>query len=110
MTGKNEMVTKENKIKTFRWLFYISLLQLLVFFIVPIFIYPMEYLFYLEILAALTLGLVFGVFFLGVNIYGLLVDSRRRRLYIMMTILISAWIVWSVISWWYIQHMDYLLR
>ena len=98
------------KVKTFRWLFYISSLQLLVFFIVPVLIYPAELLFHMEILAALTVGVIFGLFFLFVNIYGLFVDRSRKPLYIIMTILMGCWIVWVVISWLYIEHMDYLLR
>ena len=100
----------EYKIKTFRWLFYISLLQLLVFFTVPILIYPAEFLLHMEILAALTVGVIFGLFFLFVNIYGLFVDKSRKLLYIIMVILMGGWITWSVISWLWIEHMDYLLR
>ena len=103
------IVIKEDKIKTFRWLSYVSFFQLLVFFMIPIFLVPIEYVLYIEILSALTLGLIFGLFFLGVNIYGLFVDKRRRKLYVVIIILVCVWIVWSVISWLYIEHMDYLL-
>ncbi len=98
------------KNKTLRWLFYISSFQLLVFFIVPVLIYPAEFLPYMEILAALTVGVIFALFFLFVNIYGLLVDGGRKRLYITMAILMGCWIVWAVVSWLYIEYMDYLLR
>lgn len=98
------------KIKTIRWLFYISSLQLLVFFTVPVLIYPAQFLLYMEILAALTVGVIFGLFFLFVNIYGMFVDRSRKRLYIIMTILMGCWIVWAVVSWLYIEYMDYLLR
>ena len=79
------------KIKTFRWLFYISSFQLLVFFASPVLIYPAEILLYMEILAALTVGVIFALFFVFVNIYGLLVDRGRKRLYITMAILMGCW-------------------
>jgi len=110
MTDDNNTAIPEYKIKTFRWLFYISLLQLLVFFTVPILIYPAKLLLYGLILAALTVGVIFALFFLFVNIYGLFVDKNRKPLYIIMVILMSGWITWSVISWLWIEHMDYILR
>ncbi|MFC2173521.1 hypothetical protein ACFLU6_12940 [Acidobacteriota bacterium] len=110
MASDNTVVSGENKIRTCRWLFYISLLQLLVFFLVPVFIYPAEYLLYMEILAALTLGLIFGLYFLGVNIYGFFVDRSRRALYTAFIVLIVLWAAWAVISWLFIERMNYLLR
>jgi hypothetical protein len=70
----------------------------------------MKIIIYLEILAALTVGVLFALFFLGVNIYGLFADKHRKRLYIVMIVLMSAWVLWAVISWTYIEYMDYLLR
>lgn len=110
MTGESNTTLNDYKVKTFRWLFYLSLFQLFVFFLVPLFMFPLEILLYLEILAALTVGLIFALFFLGVNIYGLFVDKRRKKLYIVLIILMTAWILWAFISWLYIEHMDYLLR
>ena len=98
------------KIKTFRWLFYFSLLPIFFLFLGPSFMVPLKILPYLEILGALTVGVLFASFFLGVNIYGLFADKRRKWLYIIMILLMSAWILWAVISWMYIEHMDYLLR
>ena len=110
MEDEKQIAVEENKVKTYRWLFYFSLLQLIVFFIIPIFIYPAKYLLYLEVLAALTLGPIFGLFFMAVNIYGLFIDRRRRWLYIAIIIVISLWMLWVGISWAYIEHMDYLLH
>ena len=110
MASENTVLAGENRIRTCRWLFYISLLQLLVFFMIPVFIYPAEYLLYLEILAALTLGLIFGLYFLGVNIYGFFVDRSRRVFYTVFIVLIGLWTAWAVISWLFIERMDYLLR
>ncbi|MCP4634540.1 MAG: hypothetical protein GY855_16550 [candidate division Zixibacteria bacterium] len=100
----------ENKIKTYRWFFYISLIQLLAYFVVPVFLFPSSHILHIEIISALTLGLIVGLFFLIVNICGLYIDRIRRRLYILMIILISSWFLWAVISWSYIEHMDYLLH
>ena len=110
MTNESNTTLHDYEVKTFRWLFYLSLFQLFVFFLVPSLMVPLSYLFYLEILAALTVGVLFALFFLGVNIYGLFVDKRRKKLYIVMIIIMTSWILWSFISWLYIEHMDYLLR
>jgi hypothetical protein len=110
MASENTVLARENRIKTCRWLFYISLLQLLVFFLVPAFIYPARLLLYLEIMAALTLGLIIGLYFLGVNIYGFFVDRSRRALYTAFIVLIGLWMAWAVISWLFIERMDYLLH
>jgi hypothetical protein len=61
-------------------------------------------------LAVLTVGVLFALFFLGVNIYGFFVDKHRKQLYIIMIVLMSAWVLWAVISWKYIEYMDYLLN
>ena len=102
----------DNKVKTFRWLFYISLLPIIFLFIFPIVVFPipMKIILSLEILAALTVGVLFSLFFLGVNIYGLFVDKHRKNLYIVLVVLMSSWVLWAVISWTYIEYMDYLLR
>jgi len=108
MANKNDIVINENKIKTFRWLFYLSLFQLLVCFISPIILFSIQVLLYIEILIALTVGLLFGLYFLGVNIYGIFIDKRRRPIYIVMIIFISVWTIWTIITWLYIEHMYYL--
>jgi hypothetical protein len=77
---------------------------------VPLLMVPLRILPYLELLAALTVGVLFALYFLGVNIYGFFVDKQRKRLYLGMIVLMSSWILWAVISWAYIEHMDYLLQ
>ena len=102
----------DNKVKTSRWLFYLSLLPIIFLFIFPIVMFsiPMKIILSLEILAALTVGVLFSIFFLGVNIYCFYIDKRRKQLYVTMIVLMSVWILWAVISWKYIQYMDYLLN
>ena len=104
------MVTTENRLKTFRWVFHINLLQLLAYFIVPAFIFPGRFLLHIELISALTLGLVVGLFFLLVNVCGLYIDKGRRTLYITMVSLVGLWFLWAIITWTYIEHMDYILR
>ena len=70
---------------------------------------PAKYILYVEILAALTLGLIPGFFLMAVSVCGLFVDKSRRPFYIAVVILIGLWIVWAAVSWLYIEHMDYLL-
>ena len=112
MTNEYEFVSKTDKVKTYRWLYYMSIMPIICLFVFPriVFPIPMKIIFSLEILAALTVGMLFALFFLGVNIYGLFVDKQRKSLYIIMLILMSSWLLWAVISWKYIQYMDYLLR
>jgi hypothetical protein len=101
---------EENKIKTCRWLFYLGLLQLLTFLAIPVFIFPFKIIIDLELLASLTVGIIFALFFLAINIYGLFVDKSRKPLYIIMAVLMACWIVWAIVSWSHIEYMDYLLR
>jgi len=110
MVNESGSVAFGNKIKTFRWFFYISLLQLLAFFIVPAFLFPFKYLLHIELISALTLGLVVGLFFLLVNVSGFFIDKSRRPLYLVMIIFVGLWFLWAIISWSYIEHMDYILR
>ncbi len=108
MVNGNDVVINENKIKTFRWLFYISLFQLLVCFVFPAIIFPAKVLLAIELLNALTVGLLFGLYFLGVNVYGFFIDRRRRPVYLVIIIFISVWTIWTIITWLYIEHMRYL--
>ncbi len=103
-------MTEENKIKTFRWFFYISLVQLITFFLVPALVFPSGFILHIEIISALTLGLVVALFFLLVNLCGFCIDKSRRLLYVSMLIIIGLWFLWAAISWLYIERMDYLLR
>ncbi|MCP4580971.1 MAG: hypothetical protein GY839_05095 [candidate division Zixibacteria bacterium] len=99
----------EYKIKTFRWLFYLSCFQILVFFAVPALIYPVQILFDMEIMAALTVGVLFALFSLLVNLCGLSIDTDRKLLYIIMSVIMGGWILWASITWIFIEYMDYLL-
>ena len=77
---------------------------------IPVVIFPFEFIVDLELLAAMTVGIIFVLFFLAINIYGLFVDKDRLSLYISIIVFLSMWIAWAVISWSYIEYMDYLLR
>jgi magnesium-transporting ATPase (P-type) len=104
----------KNRVKTLRWLFYISLAQLLAFFVYPAAAMlrsgtPAKLLPYIQILAALTVGLCFALIMLTVSVCCLIVDEKRRTLYLTMSVLMGAWILWAIVSWTYIEHMDYLL-
>ena len=98
------------RIVTYRWVFYISLSQLVAFFAVPALIVPSRYVLHILIIAALTLGLIVALFFLMVNIFGVFMDKIRRPLYISLIIFSLLWLLWALISWSYIEHMDYILR
>lgn len=107
---KNPSLT-ENRVKTFRWLFYFSLFQLLACLSFPWLFFrmsPIRTLLAIETLNALTVGLLFGLYFLGVNIYGLFIDKRRRAVYTAIIIYICLWVIWTVVTWAYIEHMHYL--
>jgi hypothetical protein len=108
VANDNNMVTKENRIKTFRWLFYMSSFQLLVCFIIPVILFPIQVLLPIELFIALTVGLLFGLYSLGVNIYGIFIDKRWRTLYVVVTAIISLWIIWAVFTWVFIDRMHYL--
>jgi hypothetical protein len=99
-----------NKIKTYRLFFYISLFQLLAFFIVPALIFPSRFVLHIEIISALTLGLALALFFLLVNVCGLFIDRIRRWLYIAMIAFMGLWFIWAAVTWSYIERMDYILR
>jgi len=108
MVNEKDKEINENKIKTFRWLFYISLFQLLVCLTIPIVLMPIHALLVVEILIALTIGLLFGLYLMGVCIYGIFVDKSRFCLYAVIVFFVGVWTIWSIITWLYIEHMSYL--
>ena len=112
MVSEMKQVDTVYKTRTYRWLFYMSVFSIVFFLIFPILVFPIPFniIIYLEIVAALTVGVLFALYFLGVNIYGIFADKHRKRLYVVLIILMSAWIIWAIISWKYIQYMDYLLK
>ena len=100
-----------NRVKAFRWLFYFSLIQLLACFAFPLLFFrirEIKALLAIEHLNALTVGLLFGLYFLAVNIYGLFADRERRYLYVPIIVYISLWVVWAVFTWSYIEQIWYL--
>jgi len=110
MKDESDTLIQENRIKTCRWLFYGSAFQVLVFFAVPIIIYPADMIISMASLLCLTIGVLFATFFLGVNIYCVLTDVRRRILYIIFIVFTSLWLIWAFITWSYIEYMDYILH
>lgn len=110
MKSREKPISTTERIHTFRWLFYLSLFPILVLFLVPSLMVPLRLLPYLEILAALTIGVLFALYFLGVSIVGLFVDKQRQGLYVGLIVLMSSWVLWAAVSWAYIEHMGYLLH
>jgi hypothetical protein len=110
MSDNENVMVNENRIKTFRWFFYIGLSEVVLFFAVPSLGFPIEYVPYILAIAALTLGLVVAVFFLLVNVCGLFVDRKRSLLYASMIAVMTLWLLWATVSWSYIEHMNYLLH
>lgn len=108
MARNRHMTLGESRIKAARWLFYLGLFQLLACFAFPAIMFPARVLFTLELLNALTVGMLFGLYFLAVNIYGFIVDRKRRSMYLTIMTLICIWAVWTVITWRYIERMSYL--
>ncbi|UCE24664.1 MAG: hypothetical protein JSU74_01020 [Candidatus Zixiibacteriota bacterium] len=106
----SDVVTGENRIRIFRWFFYIGLTQQLMYYIVPAFVFPKRLLIDIEIVSALTLGLLVSVFFMLVNIAGLFLDKSRRVLYGLILAVLTTYLIWVIVSWAYIERMDYLLR
>ena len=99
-----------NNTRVYRWYFYIALAQFLLYFIVPLLLFRNRAVVSVEVVSALTLGLAVGGFFLIVSILGLVLDKARRMLYAAMCALVALYFLWAVVSWAYIEHMDYLLR
>jgi hypothetical protein len=73
-------------------------------------LFPIQVLLPIEAFIALTVGLLFGLYFLGVNIYGIFIDKRRRTIYVVVTTIISLWLFWAVFTWLFIDHMHYLTQ
>ena len=110
MKNIEDNIVPDNKTKIFRWYFYIALTQFLMYFIVPAIIFPGKVIKDIEVISALSLGLLVGVFFGLVNVLGLFLDRPRRVLYKTILIFITLYFVWALVSWSFIEKMDYLLR
>lgn len=100
------------KVKTFRWMFILSIIPIFCLFTFPliIFRFPIKVTLRLELLGILTVGVLFALFLLGISIYGVFIDKHRKHLYIFMITLMIVWVLWACFSWTYIEHMDYLLH
>jgi hypothetical protein len=107
MNDKNSL-NIEIRIKAFQWLFRLSLFQLIVCFLLPLILFPGQSLLPIELFIALTVGVVFGIYFWGVNIYGIFIDGKRRVVYVVLAIIMSLWFIWVVVSWLFIDQMHYL--
>lgn len=104
------MSRKESTIRTFRCVFYISVIQLVTFFLVPAFVYPHEIRLHIMVMAALTFGLIPGLYFLIVNLAGIFIDRAHRRLHVSLSVAVGLWFAWAAVSWAEIEHMQYLLH
>jgi type III secretory pathway component EscT len=71
-------------------------------------LFPRQSLLPIELFIALTVGVVFGLYFWGVNIYGIFIDRKRRFVYVALAVITSLWFVWAVVSWLFIDRMHYL--
>jgi hypothetical protein len=110
MADQSSPAIPNDKIRTFRWFFYLSSIQLLAFFVVPALLFPRKYILHIELISALTVGLVVALFYLLVNVCGLCVDKHRRLLYLALIVFVILWFLWAVVTWSHIEHMDYILR
>jgi len=110
MGDGDDTIINEKRIKTCRWLFYGTSFQVLAFFAVPVYAYPARFIISMGLLACLTVGVLFSLFYLGVNIYCALIDTQRRTLYIIFITFNAVWIIWAFISWSYIEYMGYILH
>ncbi len=104
------MSGEKSTIRTFRCVFYISAIQLATFFLVPAFVYPPGIRLHVEVMAALTFGLIPGLYFLIVNLTGIFIDRARRRLHVSLAAAVGLWFAWAAVSWAEIEHMHYLLH
>lgn len=110
MAEADLMALRARRIRAFRCFFWVSALQVLLFFLVPALTFPVAYVLHVEIISALTVGLVVAVFFGMVNLCGLAVDRRRRLLYGATLVVVGSWLIWAAVSWTFIHRMDYILR
>ena len=100
----------KSRVKTYRWYYYFALTQLLLYFIVPMLIFPARIVKGVEVISALTLGPLVGLFFFLVSTIGLFLDRGRQVLYIVSMSIIVLYFFGVFLSWAYIEHLDFLLR
>jgi hypothetical protein len=108
--ASHSLEMSENRVKIYRLYYYIALTQLLLYFIVPMVIFPGRIIKDVQVISALTLGPLVGLFFFLVNITGLFLDRGRRTLYIVSISIIVIYFAGTLLAWAYIEHLDFLLR
>jgi drug/metabolite transporter (DMT)-like permease len=106
----HKLDTSESRVKIYRWYYYLALTQFLLYFMVPMLIFPGRVIKDIEVISALTLGLLLGLFFLLVSVLGLFLDRKRRARYIASASVIAVYFLCAFVSWSYIEHLDFLLR
>lgn len=106
----NESSRHESRIKIYRWYYYFAVTQFLLYFIVPVLIFPGAVVKNIEVISALTLGLPVGLFLLLVSVAGLFLDRKRRGLYIATASVVAIYFSAAIISWSHIERLDFLLR
>jgi hypothetical protein len=111
MVNNNPSLLKtETRVKTYRWYYYIALTQFLLYFIVPIIIFPGRIIKNVEVISALTFGTVIGLFFLLVSLLGLFLDKERRVVYVVSILFVVIYLTGVTYSWLYLERLDFLLR
>lgn len=111
MTQTNTKRDKaESRVKIYRWYYYLALAQFLLYFIVPIFLFPGRLIKEVEIISALSLGLAVGFFFLLVNVMGLFIDRNRRTVYIISLSIIGIYFTGALVAWSHLERLVSLLN
>ena len=82
----------------------------MLYFMVPVLIFPGRIIKGVEVISALTFGSLVGLFFFLVSAIGLFLDRGRRVLYIVSLSIIALYLSGVLLSWAYIEHLDFLLR
>ena len=100
----------ENRVKIYRWYYYFALAQIVLYFTVPLIVFPGRIVKGAQVISALTLGPVVGLFFFLVSTIGLFLDKGRRALYITTMSVMALYLIAVILSWAYIEYLGFLLR
>ena len=100
----------DNQIKVYRWYYLFALAQLILYFVVPMIIFPGQVIKDIQVISSLTLGPLVGLFFGLVSLTGLFLDRTRRPLYLVSLAVIVLYLAGVILSWAYIEQLDFLLR
>jgi hypothetical protein len=98
------------RIRIYRWFFYLSSLQVFMYFLVPALQLPSRMVFHIELISALTLGNVVVMFFLLVNVGGIIIDRERRSLYTGLLVFVCLWLGLVALTWARLERWEFLLR